>query len=157
MNASTAVSTDRIEREILLKASRSRVWRALANSEEFGKWFGMDTNGEKFEPGKIIHARITACGHENLEFELVIDKVEPERVFSYRWHPYAIDPAVDYSPEPMTTVMFELSDVDGGTLLKLVESGFDALPAERLAEAYRMNSRGWDGQLKNIEKYVGTN
>lgn len=156
MNGTTEVSTDRIEREILLNAPRARVWRALSNAEEFGKWFGMALQGQTFEPGKSLQANITACGHENLILELVIDRVEPERLFSYRWHPFAVDPAVDYSPEPMTLVTFELSDADGGTLLKLTESGFDALPAERLAEAYRMNSRGWDGQLKNIEKHVAT-
>jgi uncharacterized protein YndB with AHSA1/START domain len=156
MTTSTAVSTDRIEREIFLKAPRTKVWRALSNAQEFGKWFGMALEGQSFEPGKTVLGTITeaGCGHKDLTLEMVIDKIEPEQLLSYRWHPYCVDPAVDYTKEPMTLVTFELSDADGGTLLKVVESGFDALPAERVAEAYRMNNAGWDGQLKNIEKYV---
>jgi uncharacterized protein YndB with AHSA1/START domain len=157
MSASTAVSTDRIERQILLKAPRARVWQALADAQQFGTWFGMALQGQTFEPGKSVRANITACGHENLVLEMVIDEIKPESLFSYRWHPYCVDPKIDYTKEPMTLVSFELSDAEGGTLLKLVESGFDALPADRVAEAFRMNDAGWNGQLKNIEKYVTTN
>lgn len=147
--------TDRIEREIHLNAPRSRVWAAISNADEFASWFGMAFDeGQSFQPGKPITGKVSACGHENLALEMVVDRIEPERLFSYRWHPFAIDPNVDYSPEPMTLVTFTLEDADGGTLLRVVESGFDALPSERLAEAYRMNSRGWEGQLTNIEKYV---
>ena len=105
-------------------------------------------------PGARVSGRITIAGYENLPMEITIERVEPERLFSYRWHPYAIDPNVDYSSEPTTLVEFRLEEVPGGTQLKVIESGFDRVPASRRAEAFRMNDRGWDGQLKNIERYV---
>jgi uncharacterized protein YndB with AHSA1/START domain len=148
-------STDRIERSILLKAPRSRVWRALSNAEEFGKWFGVDFTGKSFVAGLPVLGHITHPGYEHLIFEVVVQRVEPERLLSWHWHPYAIDPKVDYSPETPTLVVFELQDVEGGTLLTVVESGFDNIPAERRLEAFRMNSNGWDQQMKNIEAHVG--
>ena len=149
-----SISMDVIEREIFLKAPRSRVWKAISSAEEFGQWFGMKLDGESFEPGKTIKAPLTIKNYDHLVLEMVIDRIESEDLFSYRWHPYAVDISYDYSVEPMTLVTFELTDADGGTLLKVTESGFEALPPERLADAFRMNSSGWEGQLKNIEKHV---
>ena len=147
-------STDRIEREILLKAPCSRVWRALSNAEEFGNWFGVALKGTSFVAGKRVQGKITYPGYEHLNFEVLIERMEPERLFAFRWHPYAIDPSVDYSKEPTTLVVFELQEVEGGTLLRVVESGFDKVPLSRRHEAFRMNSGGWDEQMKNIEKHV---
>ncbi|HEV8700677.1 MAG TPA: SRPBCC family protein [Candidatus Polarisedimenticolia bacterium] len=147
-------STDRIEREILLKAPRARVWRALSNAEEFGRWFGVALKGKTFAAGKRVQGPITYPGYEHLVFDVMIERMEPERLLSLRWHPAAVEPSVDYSKEPSTLVVFELKEVEGGTLLKLVESGFDGLPPARRLEAYRMNSGGWDIQMKNIEKHV---
>ena len=149
-------STDRIEREILLKAPRSRVWRALSNAEEFGAWFGVALKGKTFEAGKHVQGRITYPGYEHVVFDVLIVEVEPERLFSFRWHPYAVDPSFDYSKEPTTLVEFTLKEVDEGTLLRVVESGFDKIPPSRRLEAFRMNSGGWDEQMKNIEKHVAT-
>jgi uncharacterized protein YndB with AHSA1/START domain len=99
--------------------------------------------------------RILLEAYKDLVVEMVVDRMEPERLFSYRWHPYAVDPARDYSSEPMTLVVFELESQPEGTMLTVVESGFDKVPAERRAEAYRMNDGGWAAQLKNVELYVG--
>ena len=148
--------TDRIEREILLKAPRSRVWRALSNAEEFGNWFGVALKGKSFVAGKRVQGKVTYPGYEHLDFEVLIERMEPERLFSFCWHPYAVDPSVDYSKEPTTLVVFELKDVEGGTLLSVVESGFDKVPLSRRLEAFRMNSGGWDVQMKNIERHVAT-
>lgn len=147
-------TTDRIERQILLKAPRSRVWRALADAEAFGDWFGVALKGKRFVAGQRTQGHITYPGYEHLIWDVLIERVEPERMLSFRWHPYAVDPAVDYSQETATLVVFELEEVDGGTLLRLVESGFDNVPLARRQEAFRMNSGGWDEQMKNIEKYV---
>jgi uncharacterized protein YndB with AHSA1/START domain len=147
------MSTDRIERSVLLRASRSKVWRALANPEEFGSWFGVRLEGQ-FTPGARVTGRITIPGYDHLSFELFVDTVEPESVFAYRWHPYAIDPNVDYSDEPTTLVEFHLADVGEGTKLTVTESGFDQIPPTRRDEAFRMNDQGWAGQLVNIERYV---
>ncbi|WP_092359049.1 SRPBCC family protein [Collimonas sp. OK242] len=147
-------STDRIEREIVLKAARSRVWRALSNAEEFGDWFGVALKGKAFVAGQAVRGQISYAGYEHLVWEVVIERMLPEELLSFRWHPYAVDPAVDYSQEPTTLVVFELTAVEEGTLLRLVESGFDNIPAERRQEAFRMNSGGWEAQMKNIEKYV---
>lgn len=149
-------STDRIEREILIKAPRSRVWRALANAEEFGNWFGVALKGKTFAAGQRTRGQITYPGYEHVVFEMVIERMEPERVLAWRWHPYAVEPGVDYSKEPTTLVEFELTDVEGSTLLKVVESGFDNLPPQRRLEAFRMNSGGWDEQMRNIDKHVTT-
>ena len=147
------MSTDRIEKKIFLRAPRPRVWRAIASPEEFGTWFGAKLDGA-FEPGARVLGRITIKGYENVPMEIVIDRVEPEGLFSYRWHPYAIDPKVDYSGEPMTLVEFHLAEVPGGTELTVVESGFDRVPEARRAEAIKMNTGGWEGQLRNIERHV---
>ena len=146
--------TDRIEKRIVLKAPRARVWRAIADSGEFGRWFGCAIEGA-FEPGRTMKMRITKpAGYEHVPFEIVIDRIEPERLFSYRWHPYAIDPKQDYSAEPMTLVEMRLAEKEGSTELVIVESGFDKIPAARRAEAFKMNTGGWDAQARNLEKYV---
>ena len=147
-------STDRIERKILLKAPRSRVWRALSNAEEFGAWFGVDFKGKAFATGQPVKGQVTYPGYEHLVMEVFIERIVPERLLSWRWHPAAIDTAVDYSPEPTTLVVFELQDVEGGVELSVVESGFDKIPAARRATAFRLNTSGWDEQLVNIEKHV---
>lgn len=149
-------STDCIEKHITLKAPRSQVWRAIADAQEFGQWFQMKLNG-KFTPGATVLGKLTVPGYEHVTVEMKVEVVKPETHFSYRWHPSAIDTKVDYSAEPMTLVEFHLADAkgtEGGTALTIIESGFDALPADRRAEAFRMNEGGWTGQLRNIEKYV---
>lgn len=149
-----ATSTDRIERSIHIKAPRTRVWRALSNAEEFGEWFGADLKGKTFAPGATVQVPLTIKGFEHVLFDMRIERIEPEDLLTYRWHPYAIDPAIDYSKEQRTLVTLTLKDVDGGTLLTVVESGFDNVPPERRLTAFRMNSNGWDAQLKNIDRYV---
>jgi len=147
------LETDRIEKTTRLRAPRSRVWRALTNAEEFGTWFGVKVQGA-FKEGATSRGSITTPGYEHLTMEIQVERIEPERYFAYRWHPYAIDPGVDYSSEPTTLVEFRLDDADGGTLLTIVESGFDRIPLERRREAYRMNDQGWTQQTKNIERHV---
>ena len=146
-------STDRIKKNVLLKVPRARVWRALTDAGEFGRWFGVDLAGP-FSPGARVKGKITHPGYESLPFEITVERVEPERLFSYRWHPYAHDPKVDYSSEPTTLVVFELQESAGGTMLTVVESGFDRIPVARRAEAYRMNDQGWAEQMKSIERHV---
>src|ERR1700675_1358996 len=131
-------STDRIERKILLKAPRSRVWRALSDENEFGDWFGVDFKGETFAAGKVVKGRVTYPGYEHLLMEIIIERLIPERLLSWRWHPAAIDPAVDYSQEPMTLVVFELQEGEGGTVLSVVESGFDKIPRAPLSGVFTM-------------------
>lgn len=145
--------TDKIEKSVVLRAPRSRVWRAISDSKEFGEWFKVVFT-EKFAEGKTVTGRMTHRGFENVPMEITIERIQPEEYFSYRWHPYAIDPNTDYSGEPTTLVEFRLSDSPEGTLLIITESGFDQIPAERRAEAFRMNDGGWTGQIKNIERYV---
>lgn len=147
-------STDRIERTILLKAPRSRVWRALSNAEEFGRWFGVALEGGTFTAGQRIRGNITYPGYEHVVFDIVIERLEPESLLSWRWHPAAIEPLVDYSQEPTTLVVFELKATENGTLLSVVESGFDNVPQERRSEAFRLNSGGWSEQMENIAKHV---
>ena len=145
--------TDRIEKRIELNAPVSRVWRALTDHNEFGEWFRVKLDGP-FIPGQVSTGHITYPGYEHLKWEAVVQKMEPEKLFSYTWHPAAIDSKKDYSQEPSTLVEFRLEAVPGGTLLTLVESGFDKLPASRRDEAYRMNEGGWAEQVKNIQKHV---
>ena len=146
-------TTDRIEKNIFLRAPRAKVWRALTSAEQFGAWFGATLEGD-FAPGGTVRGRITIPNYDHLTLEIAIERVEPERLMSFRWHPYAVDPKVDYSAEPKTLVEFTLSDAAGGTMLTVVESGFDRIPLARRAEAFRMNEGGWASQLKNIERYV---
>jgi uncharacterized protein YndB with AHSA1/START domain len=149
-------STDRIEKQIQLSSPRSRVWRALTDTKEFGTWFGVDLKGT-FVAGATVRGKMAVKGYEHVTFEVIVEKMEPERFFSFRWHPYAIEPEVDYSKEPRTLVAFTLEQVDGGTALKVVESGFDAIPASRRAKAFEMDSKGWAAQLVNIQKYLAAN
>jgi uncharacterized protein YndB with AHSA1/START domain len=146
-------STDRIEKKVSLRAPRSRVWRAIINTEEFGAWFGVKLRGE-FAEGAAVKGTITHPGYEHLTMEVVVDRIDPERYFAYRWHPYAIEPDTDYSSEPTTLVELRLEDAEEGTLLTIVESGFDKIPAARRAKAFEMNDGGWTEQAKNIERYV---
>ena len=143
------MSTDRIETRVVLRAPRSRVWRAITDATEFGTWFRLTLDGA-FAAGKTVRG-----SHDNFKVEMRVERMEPERYFSYRWHPYPKDPAKDYAEEPMTLVEFTLEDAEGGgTALTIVESGFDRIPLARRAEAFRMNTEGWAGQIRNLERYV---
>jgi len=146
-------STDRIEKRIELNASPARVWRALTDHREFGEWFRVNLEAP-FVPGKSTRGRITYPGYEHVTMEVVVQKMVTERLFSFHWHPYAVDPKVDYSKEPPTLVEFTLEKTRAGTLLVVTESGFDSIPAARREEAFRMNSGGWTEQLKNIATHV---
>jgi uncharacterized protein YndB with AHSA1/START domain len=148
-----STSTDRIEKEIVIKAPVKRVWRALTDSGEFGEWFRVKLTSP-FSVGKRVSGAILHPGFEHLAWNATIEEMVPERLFSWRWHPHAIDPKKDYSHEPTTLVVFELSEVPGGTLLKVTESGFDGIPLERRQNAYRGNSEGWAIQVGNVERYV---
>ncbi len=148
------MSPDRIETRVEVLAPRTRVWRAVADAGEFGNWFGMKLDGD-FRVGATVRGRLTVKGFEHASIDLTIVAIEPEHYFAYRWHPYAVDPAVDYSAEPTTLVEFRLEETAGGTALLIVESGFDRLPPARQAEAFRMNQQGWAGQSKNLVRYVG--
>jgi uncharacterized protein YndB with AHSA1/START domain len=147
------MTNDRIEKQIDLKAPVSRVWQALTDYREFGEWFRVKLEGP-FMAGHVSRGQITHPGYEHLRMEFVVQKVEPERYFSYTWHPYAIDPKVDYSQETPTLVEFRLEKSAKGTLLKVTESGFENVPSGRRLEAFRMNDNGWGQQLGNIESYV---
>jgi uncharacterized protein YndB with AHSA1/START domain len=147
------MSTDRIEKSIQVSAPQSEVWRAITTAEEFGEWFGVKLEGA-FAEGAQVSGRITTPGYDHLAFQIVIERIVPERLFSYRWHPYAIDPDTDYSSEPMTLVEFRLEEVPGGTRLTVTESGFDRIPPGRRAEAFRMNEQGWGEQVRSVERYV---
>jgi uncharacterized protein YndB with AHSA1/START domain len=148
-----AATADRIEKQVLLHAPRARVWRAISDAREFGRWFGVELSGD-FAPGARLAGKITHKGYEHVPFEMTVERIEPERLFSWRWHPSALDPAVDYSAEPTTLIEFTLEEAEGGTLLTVVESGFGRLPPARLEEAYRGNERGWTGQMKAIAEHV---
>jgi uncharacterized protein YndB with AHSA1/START domain len=146
-------TTDRIEKTIELKAPIGRVWRALTDHREFGTWFRVRMDGP-FVPGEVARGQTTYPGYEHLRWEAVIQKMEPERLFSFTWHPYAVDPNQDYSGEPPTLVEFTLQPTAGGTLLRIVESGFDKIPIKRRDEAFRMNDGGWSAQIANIAQHV---
>ena len=149
----TGPAADRIEKKVLLRAPRSRVWRALTNADEFGRWFGARLTGT-FTPGARVRGPITHKGYEHLTLEITIERMEPERLVAWRWHPNAVDPAADYAAEPTTLVTFELEEVDGGTMVTVVESGFGSIPPARRAQAFRSNSQGWAIQMENIKQYV---
>jgi uncharacterized protein YndB with AHSA1/START domain len=142
-----------IEKRIELNAPVSRVWRALTDYREFSEWFRVKLDGP-FMPGEISAGHITYPGYEHLKWEAAVQKMEPERLFSFTWHPYAVDPKIDYSNEPATLVEFRLEPKDKGTVLYLTESGFDALPKDRRFEAFRMNEDGWTEQMTNIENHL---
>jgi uncharacterized protein YndB with AHSA1/START domain len=144
---------DRIEKTSVLRAPRARVWRALTNAEEFGTWFRARLSGT-FTAGATLRGPITYPGYEHLTMEIQVERVDPERYVSFRWHPYAVDPKGDYTQEPTTLVEFTLDDDPAGTKLTIVESGFDKLPPGRRDEAWRSNEGGWSEQIKNIARYV---
>jgi len=144
---------DRIEKKVVLRAPRARVWRAITDAREFSEWFRVKLRGQ-FEAGKEISGPVTYPGYEHLTMTALVERVEPERLFSFRWHPAAIDPKVDYSKEPTTLVEFRLEDAPGGTLLTVSESGFHSLPVARQGPAHESNSGGWEEQLRNIERHV---
>jgi uncharacterized protein YndB with AHSA1/START domain len=148
--------SDRIEKVIDLKAPVARVWRALTDHQEFGTWFRVRLEGP-FVPGQVSRGNITYPGYEHVRWEAVVQAMEPERRFSFTWHPYAVDPKADYSQEPSTLVEFTLEQIPTGTRLRIVESGFDRLPAHRRDEAFRMNEGGWSAQAENIARHVEPN
>lgn len=148
-----ASANDRIEKQVVLRAPRSRVWRALTNFEEFGSWFRVKLESG-FAVGKAVTGMVTYPGYEHVRFSVEVERMEPERLFSFRWHPYAVDPKTDYSKEPTTLVEFQLEEVQEGTKLTVVESGFDRIPAGRRSEAFRMNSQGWAIQMENVLRHV---
>jgi uncharacterized protein YndB with AHSA1/START domain len=148
-----STSTDRIEKWIELRVPVARVWRALTDHKEFGLWFRVDL-GTPFAPGQTTTGRITYPGFEHATMTVVVQKMEPERLFSFTWHPYAVGPKTDFSKEPPTLVEFTLTKTPTGTLLVVTESGFDALPEGRRAEAFRMNEGGWEEQMHNIANHV---
>jgi uncharacterized protein YndB with AHSA1/START domain len=145
---------DRIEKQIELQAPLARVWRALTDYREFGEWFRVKLEAP-FVVGEISRGHITWPGYEHLQWEAVVKAIEPERLFSFTWHPYAVDPKMDYSKEPQTLVEFRLETTAKGTLLTVTESGFDQIPASRRAEAFMRNDGGWAQQMENIERHVG--
>ena len=158
------MGTERIEKRILLRAPRERVWQAISDSKQFGTWFGVEFDGP-FAAGAFMRGRIAPTKvdaevaalqkpHTGKAFECTVERVEPPRTFSFRWHPYAVEPGVDYSQEPTTLVMFELEEAAQGTLLTISESGFDRIPLERRAKAFAANEGGWSHQSKLIEKYL---
>jgi uncharacterized protein YndB with AHSA1/START domain len=151
---------DSIEKRIELKAPISRVWRALTDYREFGEWFRVKLDGP-FVPGQVSRGQMTYPGYEHVKWEAVVQKMEPERLFSFRWpHPKSFDKSdvpQDYSGEPTTLVEFRLEKTATGTLLVITESGFDKLPEDRRLDAFRRNDGGWTEQMKNIEKYVAQN
>jgi uncharacterized protein YndB with AHSA1/START domain len=158
------MNTDRIEKKVLLHASLKRVWRALADSGEFGSWFGIRFEGA-FSPGAVVHGVITPTTvdaavakaqepYAGKRFEVVIEKMEAERLFSFRWHPHAVDANHDYSAEPMTLVEFALEEVKEGVMLTVTESGFDQIPLARRAQAFTANDGGWGMVVGLIAKYV---
>jgi uncharacterized protein YndB with AHSA1/START domain len=145
---------DRIEKRIELKAPVSRVWQALTDHREFGAWFRVALESP-FVPGQEVRGRITWPGAEHLTMTATVQRMESERLFSFTWHPYAIDPAVDYSAEAATLVEFTLEAIPSGTLLTVTETGFAALPAHRRDLAFRMNEQGWSIQIQNISQHLG--
>jgi uncharacterized protein YndB with AHSA1/START domain len=144
---------NRIERQIEIKAQPARVWRAITDHREFGSWFRVKMEAP-FAPGKIARGRVTYPGYEHVVWEAVVREIRPENYFSFTWHPYAVDPKVDYSSETPTLVEFRLEATPNGTRVTVTESGFENIPRHRFADAMRMNGQGWTIQMKNIEEYV---
>ncbi|MDR3506777.1 MAG: SRPBCC family protein [Caulobacteraceae bacterium] len=144
---------DRIEKTIDLRAPVARVWRALTDPVEFGEWFRVKLEGP-FVPGRVTRGRITYPGYEHILWEATVVAMDEPSLFSYTWHPYAIDPKADYSAEPPTLVEFRLTPIAAGARLVITESGFEALPDHRRPDALRMNDSGWTQQLSNIQAHV---
>jgi uncharacterized protein YndB with AHSA1/START domain len=151
----TTTDTNTVERSILIKGSRERVWRALTNAEEFGAWFGANLSGQVFEPGRRARGLMTEPGMEHMYFDVVVERMQPQETMSFHWHPYAVLPDVDYSQEEPTLVTFTLKDAPGdGILLTVLESGFDNIPQHRRREAFEMHSKGWEYQLQNVARHA---
>lgn len=146
-------ASDRIEKHVVVNAPRSRVWRAISTAKEFGEWFRVDLEGE-FAEGTTVIGRLTHPGYEHVTMALLIQRIEPERYFSYRWHPDAVDASVDFTDEPTTLVEFIVEEGADGTVVTIVESGFDQIPLDRRAEAFRMNDKGWTDQIRNLADHV---
>ncbi len=160
----TTATSDRIEKQILLHAPRARVWRAISDAREFGRWFGVKFDGP-FSAGTAMKGTIVPTAvdaavakaqqpYAGMQFEITIDRIEPERIFSFRWHPFAVESGVDYSSEPTTLIVFTLDAAPGGILLTITESGFDRIPLERRAKAFTANEQGWSMQATLIEQYL---
>jgi uncharacterized protein YndB with AHSA1/START domain len=158
------MSSDRIEKEVVLRAPLDRVWRAISDAEEFGRWFGVRFDGQ-FVAGTSVTGVITPTTvdedvarmqepHAGKSDTWQIVAVEPQRRLAFRWHPYAVEPGTDYSQEPTTLVEFTLAETNGGVLLRIVESGFDKIPAERRASALESNTEGWAKQTELVSKYL---
>jgi uncharacterized protein YndB with AHSA1/START domain len=147
-----ATSSDRIEKTVILRAPRSKVWRALTDSAQFGEWFQARPEGP-FTPSRRVRGPVTYPGYEHLTFEVTVEQMEPERLFSWRWHPGGADPDIDPA-EPTTLVVFQLEEVPEGTRLTVTESGFDRIPIARRTKAYRENDEGWSGQIENIRNFL---
>jgi uncharacterized protein YndB with AHSA1/START domain len=156
--------TDRIEKQILLRAPLERVWKAISDAKQFGTWFGVEFD-EQFAPSASIGGRIVPTKvdeevakmqepYSGTAFDIMVERIEPMRLFSFRWHPYAVEPDADYSKEPTTLVTFALQEVADGVLLTITESGFDRIPLKRRAEAFKSNEEGWAIQTTLIEKYL---
>jgi uncharacterized protein YndB with AHSA1/START domain len=164
MPNTTPQNTDRIEKQIVLRAPRERVWDAISDARQFGAWFGVEFEsgfvaGSSMK-GKIVPTQVDPEiaklqePHTGMLFQIFVERIEPMRLFAFRWHPFAVDSSKDYSKEPMTLVTFELAEASGGTALTITESGFDKIPLERRAEAFTANNRGWEAQAKLIQKYL---
>ena len=153
MTTTTTPSTDRIEKQVTLDAPRPRVWRALTDVAQFNAWFGVSLTAP-FAPGAEVSGKLTIRKYEHLTLRIWIETMEPERFFSFRWHPYAVEEGIDYDAEPTTLVSFRLEDAADGTRLTIIESGFDAIPESRRAKAFTMNSNGWAGQAENLRKFL---
>ena len=160
----SVVGTDRIEKQIVLHAPRARVWRAISDSEEFGKWFGVKFD-RPFAPGALMRGVIVGTAidaeiakaqqaYSDIPFEITIERIEPERLFSFRWHPYAVERGVDYSSEPTTLVEFTIEEAAGGVRLTISESGFDRIPLARRAQAFTANEGGWNAMITLIGKHL---
>lgn len=147
---------DRIEKQIEINAPIARVWRAISDYREFGEWFRVRLDGP-FVPGQRSTGHITYPGYEHLRWEATVKDMQPERLLSFTWHPYALDPNQDYSTEPPTLVEFRLEPTTAGTRLTVIESGFDKIPSYRRMEAFRMNDNGWTQQVANIQQHVSAN
>lgn len=144
---------DQIEKVIIVHSPIERVWRALTDHREVGAWFRVHLD-RPFAPGEVSRGRITYPGYEHLPWKATIVRMDEPSFFSFTWHPYAIDPDIDYSDEPTTLVEFRLEPAPDGTRLTVKESGFGALPEHRRADALRMNEGGWATQVENIRTHV---
>jgi uncharacterized protein YndB with AHSA1/START domain len=157
-------STDRIEKNIVLRAPRERVWKAISDAKQFGTWFGVEFEGPFVAgtnlKGKIVPTKVDPEiaklqePHAGMAFDFSVEKIEPMRHISFRWHPFAIEKGFDYAKEPTTLIVFELEEVAGGTKLTITESGFDQIPLERRAKAFAANEGGWEAQTKLVEKFL---